>query len=221
MLDVQPWVVGTAEQGETRTSPRGRPHVLCGLPHAPGSKGEVRAPWRRGFWFSGPSSSTMSSCHQAGISPGTEREAPAVPGEVTSGADVLPGSDRDTVRQQDFQMPPGSKIRSPISLTHHTTRTEPQGQDRAAPQVRTPSLGCPWSSQGITWRKMLKDPAPAPLAVNLCLILSLNLSDFIFKLSVLIIPLSAKLKSPLIPGSFLPGKVLARCNQVTSQATFP
>lgn len=183
-------------------------------------KWEVQAAWRGGFWFSGPSSSTMRSIHHAGISPGTEREAPAVPGKVTSGADMLPGSAELLCDSETFRWAQEAKFSPSSSLTHDATRPEPQGQDKAPPHVRNPTLGCPWSSQGITWRTTLKDPAPAPPAVDLRLILSLNLSDFIFKLSALIIPLSAKLKSPLIPGSFLPGKVLAHCNQVTSQATF-
>lgn len=83
------------------------------------------------------------------------------------------------------------------------------GQD---PQPRHPR-----SSQGIALREqpLCTLPVADPHLTS-----SFNLPDFISKPSVLIIPLSAKLKSSLIPGSFLPGKVLAHCNQVTSQATF-
>lgn len=74
--------------------------MLCGLPGAPGSgeEGDAGTKWGEGFWFSGWKSSTTSTSLQTGISPGTEREVPAVPGKVTSGSDVLPGSGRDAVQ---------------------------------------------------------------------------------------------------------------------------
>lgn len=110
-------VTGTMERSRTRMSPR----FLGSLALPAQRRGEAGAAWREGFWFSGSSSSTMSSFHQAGISSGTEREAPAVPGKVTSEADVLPGSSSDTTRQRDFQMCLGSRIQSPIPLAHGAT----------------------------------------------------------------------------------------------------
>lgn len=137
---------------------------------------------------------TMSGFHQAGISPGTEREAPAVPGKVTPGADVLPGSGRDTVWQRDFQMCLGRKIQSSIPLAHRRHRThpattqahvhagsEPQGQDRGVPLGQDPQPRAPRSSQGITLGKVpgiLLQRLCALLAADLRLILSFNLSDF-------------------------------------------
>ena len=128
----------------------------------------------------------------------------------------------------------GSKIQSPSPLAHNATgltlllpepvsawgqshrgRTEPP-PGSGPPGTRGPARASLWERcPGILLQLLC-----ALLAADLRLILNFNLSDFIFKPSVLIIPLSAKLKSPLIPSSFLPGKVLAHCNQVTSQATF-
>lgn len=130
--------------------------------------GEAGAAWREGFLFPGSSSSTMGSFHQAGISSGAERAASAVPGKVTSGADVLPGSGRDTTRQRDFQMCLGSKIQSPIPLAHDATRlvlllpnvASERGRSR---RVRTPRPGHPRPSQGIALRKAPRDPAPSLL----------------------------------------------------------
>lgn len=116
-------------------------------------------------------------------------------------------------------MCPGSKF-SPFALCCHQTAPAAaqdlihSGWDAAAPPVTSPS-----PAEGHPGLVPLQPLCALP-AGDLPLILSFNLPDFIFRPSVLIIPLSAKLKSPLIPGTFLPGKVLAPCNQVTSQATF-
>lgn len=63
--------------------------------------------------FLGSNTSCTSAFLKTGISPGTERGTPAVPGKVTSGSDVLSGSGGDTVQYSDFQMCLGSKIQSP------------------------------------------------------------------------------------------------------------
>lgn len=124
-------------------------------------------------------------------------------------------------RHHEVKMCPGSKF-SPFALCCHQTAPAAaqdlihSGWDAAAPSRSHPQ---PRASPAEGHPGLLQPLCALP-AGDLPLILRFNLPDFIFKPSVLIIPLSAKLKSPLIPGTFLPGKVFAPCNQVTSQATF-
>lgn len=142
-----------------------------------------------------------------------ERDASAVLGKVTS---ARPGSSRDTLRlrcaREVNSAPLPSAATRPLLLLPKTSST--RGGMQQPPLVTSPS-----PAEGHPGLVPLQPLCALP-AGDLPLILSFNLPDFIFRPSVLIIPLSAKLKSPLIPGTFLPGKVLAPCNQVTSQATF-